>query len=576
MAEPKPTLGRAVVLPTVVAAVGFGVLGLFLSTFLRDGGVLALGLIAAWASFGIGRMLGFADRPRGYGLVARHVLTGVAFGLAGWAFLRGVFVEGPAVWALVAGAGFGIYRSHRALLKDASERQDGRRWLRLFHPKDVQALVVLLAGYAIVGLAGFMILGSLLRFVPGSGQMLAVATAAYALHGARLLLGFAAEERGTTEGGVVGWLKANALQNAIVVLILVGYAVFRGRLAPAIPYFPLVEFGLGVAVFGFVLARLRAKMRKEGSLLATSSDARDHERVLSELREPDYDVVARPVTRFIETGLGKDEYANVVAPASPDARATILAHREPPRPPPIALEWALAAGGAMSLALAIAAYVLGRALLQAEPPFPLILALLFASFGVYAQQDAARAHHRPRLAVGLAAAGTALLFIDFLVFAAEVGELRDVPGIAWGGVALVASVMLGVPALAAWRQIKRMEQGNVVDARRLAPALELSRELQRTRKRAATMALTAFVILLPAPWLAGWLAERGIIPSGFPSFFDDVLAVAIWIVAAFGASALVRFYGLTRERPALVAREKAKREHRLTLHRQVMSALERS
>ena len=584
MAEAKPTVGRAVVLPSVLAAVGLGVAGLFLSTFLRDEATLFLGFGLAWVSFAAGRTFAFFDRPRGYGLFARYLLTGLSFGFAGFAFLRGVFEEGPAPWLVLAGFGVGLYRAHRALLKDAREKaDDARRWLRVFHPKDVQALAVLVVGYAILGVSAFMVLRAFLGFLPGGGQLLAIVAVAYALHGVRLLLGFAAEERSAAEAGAIGWLKANALQTGIVALLLVAYAMFRGRLSVAVPFFPLVEFGLGVAIFGFVLAKLRAKLRKDGTLLATASEARDHERVVAELREADYDIVARPVTRFIESGLGKDEYAQAVVYSYgvEDARAQhirtqVLAHREPPRAPALAMEWGLAAGGALTLGLAIAAFALGMVLLNAPLPYPFFLALLFVAFGVYAQQDIARSHHRPWLALGIAASGTGLLFLDFLLFAAEIASLAVVPGLIWSIVLGIVALMVGIPGWSAWKQHQRLEKGDVVDARRLAPALELARDLQTARKRAATMAIAAFVALLPAPWLAGWLAARGIIPSGFPDFFDDVLAVAIWIIAAFGAAALVRFYGLTRGRPQLLAREKAKRDRRLTLHRQVMQSIERS
>lgn len=583
-AAQPPTLARSVIVPSVVAAAVFGVLGLFFSTFLADSGTLLLGFGLAWVSFTAGRVLAHLDQPRGYGLFARHLLTGLSFGFAGFAFLRGVFLQGPAVWAIVGGFGFGLTRAHRALLKDAREKDAAApRWLGLFHPKDVQALVALLAGYAILGLAGFNVLRAIFGFVPGGGQMLAVAAVAYALHGARLLLKFASEDRSTAQGGVVGWIKANALQNAIVVLILVAYAIFRGRLVGSIPFFPLVEFGLGMAVFGFVLARLRAKLRKDGSLLATASEARDHERVVSEIREPDYDTVARPVTRFIESGLGKDEYAQALSQSygeederARSIRVRVMAHREPPRPPALEMEWGFAAGATLTLGLGIAAFALGFVLMNAPLPFPFFLALLFVAFGTYAQQDIARAHHRPRLSAGIAVAGTALLFLDFLLFVAEVGTFSSVPTVIWWIVVGIVALMVGIPGYSAWKQEKKLLAGEVVDARRLAPALELSRDLQKARKRAATMAIAAFVALLPAPWLAGWLASRGWIPGGFPEFFDDVLAVAIWIIAAFGGAALVRFYGLTRGRPQLLAREKAKRDRRLTLHRQVMQSIERS
>lgn len=593
-APAKPSLARGVVLPSLAVALGFGVLGLFLSSFLGDSFTLAIGLGLGCASFVAGRVLGHIDRPRGRGLFLRHVLAGIAFGFVGWTVLRSIFLSGPGWpwtpwWVLAGGFGIGLYRSHRVLLTQAREADRAvhegaagtpRKW-GLFHPKDLEALGVLMLGYAIVGTTGFLVFRAFSGIIPGAGKMLTIGTAVYALHGARLLLRFASEERASA-GGWIGWLKANALQNAIVVLLFVAYAVFRDQLASSVPFYPLVEFGLGIAVFGFVLGRLRARMRRDGAALGTASNAKDHVRVVTELREADYDTVARPVTRFIEAGMGQAEYGDAVVATLPPADprrdsllATLRAHREPPRPPPLALAWSFAAGAAMTLGLAIAALTLGLRLFHAEMPYPLYLALLFVALGTYAQQDAARAHHRPWLSVALAGVGTALLLLDFLLFAGSVGALAGVPPIVWGIAASISLAMVGIPTYSGWRLQQRLARGEVVDARRVAPALEMQNEIQRTRKRAATMTLVAFVLLLPMPWLAGWLAGRGIIPAGFPAFLDDVLAIAIWAVAAFGAAAVVRFYGLTRGRPALFAREREKRDRRLAIHRDLMQTLER-
>lgn len=588
MADAKPGFGRAVLLPTLLVGAGLGVLGLFLSTFLGDRGALTTGLIAAWVAYSAGRALGHADRPQGFGAFLQLLLAGTALGFVGATVLNALFLEGPGWpwtpwWVLMGGFGIGLYRAHKALLRQARATEaDAPRWLGVFHPKDIQALAVLMGGYALVGLAGLLVLRAFSGLIPGMGQFVTIAVAIYALHGARLLLGFASEERAQRGKGALGWIKANALQNAIVVLVLIAYLVFRDDLARSVPFYPLVEFGLGIAVFSFVLARLRSRLRRDGSILATASEARDHERILSELREADYDEVARPVTRFIESGLGANEYANTVrASAGLDDAATeralapLRAHREPLRPPPIELEWSLAAGATMTMGLGIAAFALGYVLFEAPMPYPLLLMLLFLAFGAYAQQDAARAHHRPWLALGIAIAGTAVLFLDFLFFVVQNARLADVPGIVWGIVGGIAAAMIGFPALASWRLDKRIREGQAIDARRLAPALEMQRDLQATRKRASAMTIAAFVILLPVPWLAGWLGGRGIIPGDFPEFLDKLLAVVIWVLAAFGASAIVRFYGLTRARPKLLAREKAKRDRRIDVHRTIMQSIEK-
>ncbi|HUR68020.1 MAG TPA: hypothetical protein VM370_02155 [Candidatus Thermoplasmatota archaeon] len=586
MAETK-SLGRAVILPSTLLGAGYGVLGLFLSTFLGDKGALAFGLGCGWIAFTAGRALAFYDVPKGRGTFLRHILTGVAFGFAGVAFLTAVFKQGPGWpwtpwWILLAGFGWGLHRSHKALLADARRiPDDAPRVWGLFARKDLEALAVLVLGYGILGLAAFLVFGAFAGFIPGAGKMLTIAIAVYALQGARHLLAFASEDRGSPTKGLVGWLKANALQAAILVLVLVSYAAFRDQLAATMPFFPLVEFGLGVAIFGFVLARLRARIQKEGAPLATASTARDHERVITELREADYDAVARPVTRFVESGIGAPEYADALLASLPqdDPRATavrarLAQHREPPRKPPIEIEWGFAAGAAMTAGLVIAALLLGIRLLHADMPYPLFLALMFVAFGVYAQQDVARSHHRHRLAAGIAAAGATVLLLDFALFVAHVTDLASLPGLVWGIAIGGWAAMVGFPAFASWRAEKKTREGAMPDARRLSPALEVAKDIQRTRSRAATMTLVAFLILLPVPGLAGWLAQRHIIPAGAPEFLDDVLAVAIWVIVAFGASALVRFYGLTRGRPQVLAREKAKRDRRLAVHKDIMKTLD--
>lgn len=586
----KPGIGRAVILPASVALVLAGVLMVVFGSFLNDPGPLLAGLIPAWLCYTSGRALAHFDRPRGRGLFLRHVLLGLALGLTGMGILHVLFANGPGwpwtpLWVLAGGLGFGLFRAHKPILKDARATQasDTKRWMGFLHPKDVQALSILLVGYGLMGLSAFLVFRAFSGLIPSAGKALSIGIAIYALQGARLLLAFASEERGKGGEDALGWVKANALQLAIVFLVLVAYATFRDQLAGTIPFYPLIEFGLGMAVFGFVLARLRSKLRRDGTPLASASEARDHQRIVTELREPDYDAVARPVTRFIESGLGQAEYADALSsslppehPRAQEVRAAVARHQEPPRPPALDMTWSFAAGAALTLGLAIAAIALGVRLFHADMPIPLFMGLLFIGFGVYAQQDAARTHHRPWLAVGIAAAGASIILLDFLLFVGHVASIFALPRIVWAIVVGVFTLFVGIPALTSWRHHKRLRSGQLVDARRIAPALEHANEQQKTRKRAATMTLVAFIILLPVPWFAGWLADRGIIPEDFPPFLRDVLGVAIWIIAAFGASAIVRFYGLTRGKPQLLAREKAKRDRRLSLHKELVSSLERA
>ena len=567
---PTPSLARAVVTPAAVAAAIFGALGLFLSTFLGDTRALAVGLVAGWLAYGLGRLAEHLDLPRGHGAVARQALLGLAIGLGGFAVLNGLFRLGPGwpwtPWAAVAaGLGHGLTRAHRPLLAQG---------------KHARALVLLLVGLAVLGLAGAYLLRTLLGFLPGG--LHAIVGALYVLHAARLLLAVAAEERVPVGKGAIAWLKANALQNAIVVLLLVAYLAFRAPLAATMPYFALVEYGFGVALFAFVLARLRGRLRREGSALPTASDARDHQRAVAELREPEHDAIARPVTRFVESGHAAHEYAAALASALPesDPRRAMLAerlsqHREPPRPPPLPLAWGLAAGGAIAVGLSIAGLVAGLKL-GSSMPIPLGMALVLLGFAIYAQQDVIRAHHRAWLAVGIAAIGTLVLLVAFLLFAGAAGPLSAVPRLVWGIVASIAALLVGLPAWTSWRHVRRLRAGGHADARRLAPAMEHAAWTQKARGSAATLLLVGAILLFPLPWLAASFAERGLFPAGFPLFLRNLLAVAMWVVAGFGAAALIRYHGLTRAREGLLAREREKRARRLALHRSLMQTLERT
>lgn len=568
MAE-RGSVVPVIVLPAFAALLVFGVATLLFSTFIGDKRALALGMGLGWTAFVAGRVVGWLDRPRAYAATLRSALTGAGVGLGFFGFLHAMFADGPGwpytpYWAILVGAGAGLARGHAPLVR-------ARKW---------QALAALLAGVAATGVGGFLLYRAILAPFLG-GQLLALIGAVYALWALRLLLAFAGEESDGAPG-LVGWLKANMLQNAIVVLVLAGYLVFRRDLARALLFFPLIEFGLGVAIFGFVLARLRSRVKREATELASASRARPHEQRVHELREGEYDVVAAPVTRFVESGLGAAEYAATLraAAALDDARAAralapLAAHREPPRAPALPMAWGFASVGLKALGLALAAWTLFDRVFRAPLPFSLILPLVMLAFGVYAMQDTARAHHRPWLALGVAGAGTGALFGSFLVFALSVGRLGEVPGFVWSVVALIGLVMLAVPAYSSWRQWQRLQRGATPDARRRTPALEMQLELQKQRRRAATLTSLGAILLLPVPWLADWLVSRNALPPDFPSAFSALLAVVVWGIAGFLGAALLRFYGVTRARPAVLAREKQKRARRLAVHEQVMTNLER-
>ena len=586
-AEAKPNAVRTLGVPIVAAtlvAVGIGVFG---SGFLADPAPLVLGLCMAWALYAAGRGLLHWDVPRGNGAALQRVAAGGAVGLLLVGFLNALLEGGPGWpatpwWAFGLALSVGVWRAHRPMLKAARDKPaQGRLW-GVFDRRELVALAVLVLGYAFAGLAAYRLFSAFGAAIPSAGKALTLGIVAYALYGARLLLAFASHDEATPGSGFVAWFKANLLRNALVAVVLVAYAVYRGDLARAVPSFPLVEFGLGVAVFAFVLARLRAHLRKGAADAPTTSDARDHRQKVDTLSEPDYDAVAGAVARFVETGRGQAEYLATVQHAAglDEEQADFLlspvrAHREPPAEPVLPYRAALAAyllGGACSVAATYAAFA---RLFEADAESCRIAAGIAASFVLYGMQAEARRRWRPGLAMAFAGAGVALLAGIFLFGMLDVADWLTMPMEAWLLVLLVVGFALGVPGSLSWRTWTRLRDGTLVAPPRPRPDAELAEGVKRARARVGYTAAVALVMLLAVPPVARWVAERGWGMDGFPAFYGDLMAVGVWVFLAVGGAALVRFVALGRARPAILAEQGRRRAARLALHQDVMSNLER-
>lgn len=579
---------RAVVLPTLAAALLLALAGSFLVGFLQDAQTVVGGLIATWAAYSIGRGLAHWDFPKGYGAALRQVLLGVAAGFLATTLLNAVFLEGPGWpatpwWAFAAGVGWGCYRSHKPVLERVRETPapEASRLGGVLDRRELGALALLVVPYLFTGFALYQVFAAFSPLIPGAGRGLTIGIALFALHGARLLLAFASHETASA-GGFVGWFKENLLRNAIAALVLVAYAVFRADLSRSLPFFPLVEFGLGMAVFAFVLARLRARLKRDRTELASASGARPHAQRVDTLSESDYDSVSRPVAAFIESGRGVGDYIVAVREAArldPAAEEAVLGHvrdyRQPPEPPALPLAWAVGATAAAGLAIAIAVGVWLDAM---GAPFSVVWTIGLGVMGlaVYRMQDAARAHLRPWDGFAYAAGGTGMLLLSFLLLLNEGGvPLLALPGIVWAVVLGIVGLVLGIPAFLAWRQARQLREGTLPPARHARGGLEITQGLQKMRRRAGVAVVSAFILFALVPPLLSWVHEQGFMDRGFLGFYDGFAAGAFWVLVAFGGSALVRFAGWSRARPAVLAREKALRARRLEIHSEAMRRLER-
>lgn len=581
------TRGRAMGLGLTAgigAAVAIG-LGAIAAEFLADATSLFIMLGAAWVALTLGRVLWYADLPARYGGVGAEVGLGLAAGLAGMGALHAFFDGGPGWpatpwWALGGGLGWGIMRAHAPVLRRLrDDKAPARRIGGVLDPREGGALALLVAGFALLGIGGSHVLGAITPLLPAAMRPGAVAIALYAIYGASQLLKFAAHDAAPpAQAGFVAWFKANLLRNAIIVLVLAAYVAYRDDLAANVPSFPLVEFGLGMVVFGAVVARLRWRLRRERTDAATASEARPHEQRVEPLTEGEYEAVARPLTRFLETGRGLAEYETTLRETARldagSARLTLDAvrrYRAPIETPPLPLSWAIAASLAAGCAVAIGAMVLAIEF-GGDAVLALQLALPIVGLALYRTQDHARAHRRPAAALGLAAGGA------LLVLGAIGSFLRDVDGaslVPWLVFALVALGMLGVPAWSSWKLARAIEHGESVTLPADPPSVLLERGLRGTRSLAMAAAGGAVVLLVVVPFVIEWLVTVANVPADVSTTYGTLASGTVWVIVAMGASALVRWFGYGRARPMVVAREKRGRAERLQMHSDIMRTLER-
>lgn len=573
------------VLTSAFGAVVAIALGAFGAQFVQDPFPLFITLGLAWLALTGGRALWYLDVPRGLGGVPAEISLGVALGLVGMGVLNAFLVEGPVFAALAAGLGFGLHRAHAPLMaanraKGAAPRLIGG----ILDPRELGALALLVVGYAMLGFGAHRVFVALSGLVPDAQKAVSIGIALYVLYGVKLLLKFAAHDAAPVEGGFVAWFKANLLRNAIIALVLVAYAVYRNDLAGTVPYFPLVEFGLGLAVFGAMLARLRWRLKRERTDHAAASDARPHVQRVDPLTEGEYEAVARPVTRFLETGRGVREYETVVretarldTPEASEALDPVRRYRSPPEEPPLPLSFALVASIVAGLGFGVAAGVLLyeiSASATADVPreilgYAIDVALIVLGLAIYRVQDVARSHRRPGAAAGVAMAGSALVLVGAARLVQPIGDALLV----WVAYGVGALLLLGVPLLTSWRLARRIESDAAESLPPEPPSAVLERGLQAARRLAATAALGAVVLLVLVPFVLGWLVQVARMPEGVSTTYDSMASAALWALAATGGGALVRYFGYSKARPHVLAQERQRRDERIQLHSEIMRRL---
>lgn len=581
----------AFLLTSAFAAVAAVVAGVFVSQFIEDTRTVYVLLGAAWAVLSFGFLAWYVDIPEGHGRVYAELGFGLAAGIVGAAFLTSLVDDATAPWwSVAAGAGFGLARAHAPILQfQRAKDEPPQRIGGILDVREIGALVVLVTGYALLGVAALRIFDLFRGIIPDAQQALTIGIATYALYGARLLLRFASHDANVAGAGFLAWFKANLLRNGIIVLLLVAYYAYRENLAEIVPFFPLVEFGLGMALFGALLARLRWALKNSSTEHASASDARPHTPRIETITEGEYEALARPVSRFIETGRGPRDYeAAIRETARLDGHESqrildpVRRYRAQHEDPPLPLAWAigasLAAGLAVALGVGTGLVSLTSLTLSEDAPLPegltakaFQLGLAVFGLALYRTQDHARAHRQPWLGAGLAAGGTAVIALAAAFF------VRGLGGPAWWLAVVAAGALLmgGVPLLASWTHARRLAaaQSDPPLPAEL-PSAVLAKGVEATKRAAVTAAVGAVVLLVVVPFVLRWVVKVGA-PAGITDTYDAVLDAAVWVLVAIGVSALVRYAGLTRARPRVAAIERRRRMERVELHSEIMRRMER-
>lgn len=585
------SLTRDLILPLVaLAALAAGAVAYFAPQ--GDRGMVLAGIVGGLALRALARVVYYLRQPATFYPVIVGVLRGGGFAVAAVFALLEFVTDGPGMpltaWQL------GLFIVCFSVLRQAKTLVKG---------PGLPILITLLTAIGAGAWGGFNAYRNLFGWLPGAGQLLWLAALGYGMVSLRALLAFASEDEAGKGAGWAEWLRANFWRNLVFVGLLVAYLAFRDNLAASIRMFPIIEFTLGLGVLGFVLTRVRGRIRASLTEKPTAAEWKPHEQRVERVSEPEHDRVHDVVGAFLTTGARREEYAELLAKAARADGDAARAYRDPvmsfrERRRHGHLPYAAAALAAIVIAagLAVALYVSiltfieltqrasgGSGEVEIVGIVPLGLAL--AGAAVWFTQGVAA---RNESVGGLAAAG--LLGTGFVV-AAILGFLANtieaarqagaippgqtfVDSVAWFvfvGIGILAVVGLGVPGYRAWRLARQLRDNTI--EREGDDRAERAREGFRTHtKFAIAWIVTAFLITVPANFLLEILATSGAIPIDFPDEYRRIQPPILVLLASLGAMSLVLLVGYSFARP-LVAREaETNRARRLELHRAMMQA----
>lgn len=368
----KPALGSDLILVLgLLAAAAFGALILSdnpdVSRTFPENTWLALGFLAAL------QFVRFYFWKRLAALVAVGIGRSAAVGLIAYSaiasfvpFYRGredlAFYTGLAVLAI------GFTHQHARLLKDPRILA---RWT---------ALAIAVSGLVLVYLAGNAALdaGTLGLLPPALKYAGAAIFASYAL---RVLLQHLSAHVVEPKGG--GWMAgflAHAPAIMVVGAIVGSYLAFREDVNAAIPFLPLWEFGLGIALMSALIARGRNRLKATLTEAPIASRARTHRVRVDAYPDAAFRDVARVLGDYLASGRGRRAYRDTLqkvagwdAALAEEAFADFDAYRDRRDALPLPLGFGLVSAVLLFTGLGAAvAIVLSALELVAGSPAPVI------------------------------------------------------------------------------------------------------------------------------------------------------------------------------------------------------------
>lgn len=173
----------------------------------------------------------------------------------------------------------------------------------------------------VLGGAGAILLyrafGAWLPFSDEAPTVLGVAIAA-----ACVLAVLRAASHGTSRASrTAALISGNSARALYLVVAIAGYFVVRPRLAGSVQHVDLIEYGLGLSIASFLLARWRAESAKRAPERPWASVATRHVAQVRPLPDRRWLDVDATVGAFVEQGQGRERYAQLLVASLEAARA---------------------------------------------------------------------------------------------------------------------------------------------------------------------------------------------------------------------------------------------------------------